>query len=135
VKYSCRGQSGAGRSGKLARVNQARKLAGERIEVLAMRLHRLRFTIGRLMTVVAVSALVLTPFAWTSPGSPLPLLLGVLTVGLMLLIVSSPFLLDWLGRDQGLGPRSGLASKTTKYAVRYTRLTLSPTRRGPTRNG
>ena len=56
-----------------------------------MRPQRVRFTIQRLMTVVAVSALVLTPFAWTSPGSRWPFFIGVVTVGSMVLIVASPF--------------------------------------------
>ena len=72
-----------------------------------MRPQRVRFTIQRLMTVVAVSALVLTPFAWTSPGSRWPFFIGVVTVGSMVLIVASPFLLDWLGETRGsaLAPR------------------------------
>ncbi len=38
-------------------MNQRREFAGEVIELLAMRLHRVQSTIGRLMTVVAVSAI------------------------------------------------------------------------------
>ena len=50
-------------------------------EVPAMRRARIRFTIRSLMTVVAVSSLVLAPFAWLPPESRWPLLIGVLTVG------------------------------------------------------
>lgn len=66
-----------------------------------------RFTIGRLMIIVAASAVAVTPFAWTSPELRGRLLIGALTVGAMLLIVGSPFLLDRLdgGRSRGLGPR------------------------------
>jgi hypothetical protein len=71
----------------------------------AMRRARIRFTIRSLMTVVAVSALVLAPFAWLPPESRWPLLIAVLTVGSMLLIVASPFLIDWLERRQKLRPR------------------------------
>ena len=67
-----------------------------------MRLLRIQFQIRSLMAGVAVSALVITPFAWTSPGSRWPLLVAVLTVGSMLLVVASPFVLDWLGGDQRL---------------------------------
>jgi hypothetical protein len=80
-----------------------------------MRLHDVRFTIRGLMTAVAVSAVILAPFAWTSPGSRWPLLIGILTVGSMLLIVASPFLLDGLGGDQGLRsvrPRRGAPART-----------------------
>jgi hypothetical protein len=79
-----------------------------------MRLHDVAFTIRGLMAMAAVSALVLAPFAWLSPGSRWPLFIGVLTVGSMLLIVASPFLLDWLGGDQELrpvGPRRGAAAR------------------------
>lgn len=69
-----------------------------------MRRPRPRITIGRLMTVVAVSALVVTPFAWTAPDSRWPLLIGVLTIGAMALILASPFLLDRLGGGGRLGP-------------------------------
>jgi hypothetical protein len=71
-----------------------------------MKVPRVRFTIARLLTVVAVSALVLTPFAWSSPESRLPLLVMVVTAVGMLLIVASPFLLDQLeGGRTRLSPR------------------------------
>jgi hypothetical protein len=79
-----------------------------------MRLHDVPFTIRGLMAMATVSALVLTPFAWISPRLRWPLLIGVLTVGSMLLIVASPFLLDWLGGDQKLhpvAPRRGAAAR------------------------
>jgi hypothetical protein len=86
-----------------------------------MRLARIRFTIRRLMTVVAVSALVLAPFAWLPLESRWPLLIGVLTVGSMLLILASPFLIDWLERRQKLGPRDNGRSGTGTTAARAMR--------------
>jgi hypothetical protein len=72
-----------------------------------MRRPGLRFKIWKLMTAVAVAALVLTPFAWSSPESRLPLLVAVLTVAAMLLIVASPLLLDLLeGGQRRRGPRT-----------------------------
>jgi hypothetical protein len=59
------------------------------------------------MIAVAASALVVTPFAWTDPQFRWPLLVGVLTVASMLLIVASPFLLDWVGGHDRFGPRAG----------------------------
>jgi hypothetical protein len=76
-------------------------------EAPTMRLPRVRFTIGRLMLVVAVAALILTPFAWSSPESRGPLLFAGLTVVTMLLILSSPFLIDRLeGGQTPLRPRT-----------------------------
>ena len=69
-----------------------------------MRRVHLQFTIGRLMAVVAVSALVFSPFAWVSPESRWPLLLEVLVVGGMFLIIASPYLIDWAGREKAVGP-------------------------------
>src|SRR5690348_14790298 len=74
-----------------------------------MRVPRVRFTILRLMTVVAISALVVTPFAWTPPGSRRAFLLAVLTVGFLALILASPFLLDRLEGSRSLGPRRATA--------------------------
>ena len=74
-----------------------------------MRLPRVRFKIGQLMIAVAVAALTLTPFAWSSPGSRLPLLVMVLTVAAMILIMASPFLLDRLE-----GGQTRLSPLTTK---------------------
>ena len=59
-----------------------------------MRLPRVRFTIRRLMTLVAIAALVLAPFAWSEPGSRWALLNAVLTAATFLLIMMSPFLID-----------------------------------------
>lgn len=72
-----------------------------------MRLPQVRFRIRRLMIVVAVAALILTPFAWLPPESRRPLLMASLTVTPMLLIVISSFLVDRLGGSQArLRPRT-----------------------------
>jgi hypothetical protein len=82
-----------------------------------------RFKIGQLMIVVAVAALVLTPFAWSPPESRGPLFASGLTVVTMLLILSSPFLIDRLaGGRAGLRPRT----KRTKPLPRLLRLFLWP---------
>jgi hypothetical protein len=71
-----------------------------------MRVPHVQFTIRRLMIVVAVAAIVLTPFAWSPPESRGFLLVSVLTVVTMLLILSSPFLIDRLeGGQTRLPPR------------------------------
>jgi hypothetical protein len=57
-----------------------------------MRLPRVRFTIRQWLIVVVVSALVLTPFAWVSPGARWPLLIFCLTFALFFLVAASPFL-------------------------------------------
>ena len=64
-----------------------------------MRSPRLQFTIWRLMTVVAGSAFVFTPFAWLPQESRGTLLIFVMTVGPLALILESHFLIDRLGRD------------------------------------
>jgi hypothetical protein len=68
-----------------------------------------RMTMRRWMVVVITSALILAPFAWTAPGLRWGLFIGSSTVGVLLLIVASPFLLDRLGRNEPLGSRTGLA--------------------------
>jgi hypothetical protein len=83
-----------------------------------MRLPRVRFTIGRLMLVVAVAALILTPFALSSPDSRGPLLFAGLTVVTMLLIVSSPFLIDRLeGGQTPLRPRTTTQTKPLPWLL------------------
>jgi hypothetical protein len=88
-----------------------------------MRRLRIQVQIRSLMAAVAVSALVITPFAWTSPGSRWPLLVAVLTVGSMLLVVASPFVLDWLGGDQRLRHR---VSSRASAARRLSRAPVEP---------
>jgi len=65
----------------------------------------MQFTIGRIMIVVALAALVLTPFAWLPQESRWRALITVLTIVTMLLIIASPFLLDLL--ESGKGVRHG----------------------------
>jgi hypothetical protein len=62
------------------------------------------------MKAVVVAAAILATFAWLSQESPSAFQVTILTVGLLLLIVASPFLLAWLGIDEMVGPRIGLAS-------------------------
>ena len=70
-------------------------------ESSAMKLPRVRSRLVQLMIAVVVSAIVSTRFRWSSPESSI-----LLVPILMLLVLSSPFLLDHLetGRP-GLGPR------------------------------
>lgn len=82
-----------------------------------MRRARIRFTIRGLMTVVAVSALVVAPFAWLPPESRWPLLIAVLTVGSMVLILASPFLIDWLERHQKLRPRDVIVFSSDRSPI------------------
>jgi hypothetical protein len=74
-----------------------------------MRVPHVQFKIGHFMIVVAVAALVVTPFAWAPPELRGSLLIFALTVATMLLIVASPFLIDRLE-----GGRTRLAPRTTK---------------------
>jgi hypothetical protein len=72
-----------------------------------MRSQRLQFTIWTLMTVVAGSAVAFAPFAWLPQEFRGNLLIAILTVGSLALTLASPFLIDRLGRDQELRPRTG----------------------------
>jgi hypothetical protein len=74
-----------------------------------MRVPRVRFKIRHFMIVVAVAALVVTPFAWAPPELRGRLLIFALTVATMLLIVASPFLIDRLAAS-----RTRLSPRTTK---------------------
>ena len=65
-----------------------------------------RMTTRRWMKAVVVAAVILTPFAWLSRESRAPFHVTTLTVGLLLLVFASPFLFDWLCRDEMLGPRA-----------------------------
>ena len=97
-----------------------------------MAIPRVRFTIGRLMVAVAVSALVLTPFAWSPPWLRSRLLNAGLSCALMLLIVSSPFLLDRLeGGRAGLRPR-GTKTKPLPRLLRLFTCSLPPHKRETT---
>lgn len=89
-----------------------------------MRLPRVRSKIGQLMIVVAIVALVLTPFAWSSPG---------LIVVEMILIMASPFLLDRLeGGHEGLTPRTAKTKPLPRLLRPFT-WPPSPHRRGSSR--
>lgn len=66
---------------------------------------RVQFTIGRLMIVVAASAMVLAPFAWLPRDSRAMFLIDSLIVCALFLIVASPFLLDRLDGHPGPRPR------------------------------
>ena len=126
---------------------------GELIEGQAVRVPRVQYKIGRLMVVVAVAALVLTPFAWSPPESRGLLLVAVLTFVTMLLILSGPFLIDrFEGGQTPLRPRTkqtkplprllrpffwaGPPHKREKYlARRKTARTLPPSFPGKDRHG
>ena len=76
-----------------------------------MRFLQAGFKIRQLMIAVAISALVLTPFAWVSRESRWPLFVAVLTVAPMLMILGSAFLLDRVA-----GGQSELRPRTRKTA-------------------
>ena len=91
---------------------------------LAPRLPHVRSKIGQLMIGVAIVALVLTPFAWSSPG---------LVVVEMILIMASPFLLERLeGGHEGLRPRTAKAKPLPRLLRSFT-WAPPPHRRGSSR--
>jgi hypothetical protein len=73
------------------------------------------------MVVVAASALLLTPFAWSPPEERWPLLATMLIFALMVVIVVSPYLLDRLdGGRPGLRPRRAKAKPLPRMPWPFT---------------
>jgi hypothetical protein len=77
-----------------------------------MKRSRAQFTILRLMLVVAVAALLLTPFSWMDPDSRWPHLLAIATIGCeSLLIVIAAVVARRLPTSEKLPPCTATAER------------------------